>query len=411
MNDAEKYNLDTTIGNTSILFLFASMYLGSKFVLDLGVKISPTDLAILVCLLVMIFLTRFRLTLGKNTGVLILLILSNVIIEFVSVIVVDGGDPDNITLGIAIIRNCMMVFVISQLHFDQRATMKRIVLLGGFVSIISIFGYVKSLFSYKTIIANPDMWRPEIFYTLGMGGVMRLQGLREDPNFFFIVNLIPLVFSLYLMRQKKNYSSIIFFPVIFIASLLTFSRTGAILLVLVTLIIFFRWMSLRKIVISIILVGSVMAASHYFVRVYELPTLYDIFSTRFVSGIETGGSDRLLLWKTAWEGFQSSVVWGKGGRYVFKEAGIYAHNDFLEMLSSHGIIGFIFMSIAYFYIVYFIKLKYKLCKENHLFISSSFLFALMLVASCFFTVYYNPFLWFPVALIFSVGNDKWGKLQ
>ncbi len=154
-----------------------------------------------------------------------------------------------------------------------------------------------------------------------------------------------------------------------------------------------------------------MAASHYFVRVYELPTLYDIFSTRFVSGIETGGSDRLLLWKTAWEGFQSSVVWGKGGRYVFKEAGIYAHNDFLEMLSSHGIIGFIFMSIAYFYIVYFIKLKYKLCKENHLFISSSFLFALMLVASCFFTVYYNPFLWFPVALIFSVGNDKWGKLQ
>ncbi len=96
------------------------------------------------------------------------------------------------------------------------------------------------------------------------------------------------------------------------------------------------------------------------------PTLGGVLRYRFETGFETGGSGRLDLWKTAWEGFQKSIIWGNGGKYVLRKAGNYAHNDYLEILSSHGLIGFVAMAFLYLYILIFIKRNYKGISRNSL---------------------------------------------
>lgn len=390
------------IGTFWIVFLFTTLYFGSHFVVNIGVKITPTDIAILVGFTFLLIINQFKFEIDKNVSLLFILFLVNFLVEMLSVTIIDLGDTENITLGVAIIRNAILVFLVSQIKYDYKMVCKWIVITGIVFSIIGIVGYIKSLLNYAEIVSNPDLWQPHLFYTLDMG-ILRLQGLREDPNFFFLVNLIPLFLSISMIREKKSLFSILMFAIILIASLLTFSRTGIILLGLLFLIIIFQKLNFKKMLLFLIVIILLMVVS-IILNAYDIPNLYDIFIYRFEKGIETGGSYRMELWKTAWSGFQESIIFGKGGRYVLRKAGNYTHNDYLEMLSSHGIIGFGFMIILYVFILLLIKAKYKLFKKNDLFTSSSYLFIFMLVASIFFTIYYNPFIWFPVAFIFSEGT-------
>lgn len=396
----------TPLGILLILLLFGSMYLGTNFVLDVGIKISPTDIAILILLFLSPRIKHFNFKINKYTVILLMLIFIGFLLEMLSVVVVDNGDPENITLGIALLRNAVLIFLISQINYDYKKLSRWIVILGVFSSIVAIAGYVKAVSNYAVILSNKLLWHPGIFYSLDNIGVLRLQGFRENPNFFFLINLIPLFLSISIMREKKNLFSVLMFAIILTASLLTFSLTGTILLGLLLLIIILHKFNLKKLLLIFVVSISIIIISNYIANVYEIPGHYKVIISRFAKAVETGGSSRIHLWKTAWDGFQESVIFGQGGRYVLRETGVYAHNDYLEMLSSHGLTGFTFMAMLYLYILFFIKTRYRSFKDNYLFTSSSLLFIFMLIASFSFTIYYSPLIWFPVALIFSKQHLK-----
>ncbi len=401
---ATNFNAQKTAlpGTLLILFLFSSLYLGTNFAFDLGIIITPSDLTILAFLIFLPVIKQFKFRLNKHVLILFALIFISFLLETISALLRDL--PQNLTLGIALLRNGALIFLILQVNYDYKKLSKWIVLSGVFFSIIAIAGFVNSLLNYRKIIFNQNLWDPGIFYTLDQG-ILRLQGLKEDPNFFFIINLIPLFFSISLIREKRNFFSISMFSIILTASFLTFSRTGMVLLGLLLIIIILKEFNLKKIFLTSVIILTIIFLSTFISNIFSVPSITKVITFRFEKAVETGGSHRIYYWEVAWKGFENSIIFGNGGRYTLRKAGNYAHNDYLEMLSSHGLMGFGLMSILYLYVFLFIKTKYKLFRENYLFTSSSQLFVFMLIASFFFTIYYSPSIWFSVALIFSA-RDK-----
>ena len=77
------------------------------------------------------------------------------------------------------------------------------------------------------------------------------------------------------------------------------------------------------------------------------------------------------------------------------------------MLSSHGLVGFTLMIGTWLYVIAFLASRFIRGRAVPLFAYSSLIFLIMLGASLFFTIYYSPFIWFPVALIFTVKEGDW----
>jgi len=396
------------LGLIFITFLYQALYLrGIPFILDVGIKVSPVDIVLLFFLsfhLINLFIGKIKVKFPFPLNYILFFLFIMSMIEFFSVIFIDKGKPENITLAISIIRNFILIYLMVNLVTPNVRMAKLIVLIALINSIIAIFFYLKALNNIFSIISNPDLWEPGIFYTLDRG-ILRLQGLSDDPNFFFIVNFVGLVFSLSLIDNQKFIKEKIFFLVsliiILLANILTFSRTGFIILIL--FLIFFLFINFFKyykyIPILLILLSSLII---YF---------GDIVKSRFISGIETGGSGRLYLWNVALEGFIESPIWGQGGRYTLKVAGNYTHNDILEILSSHGLIGMMPLIIMYTYLILvFIKMAKKITKYcNYVksytfFVNMVLVFLTYLLAHFFFTIFYNPYIWFVIGLLIALNN-------
>ena len=173
------------------------------------------------------------------------------------------------------------------------------------------------------------------------------------------------------------------------------------IIVLLLLALFLTKFSLRRLLWVGSLFVVVGASSWYLSVTRDVPTVYEVLQGRYEKGIETGGSGRLKTWDVAEEGFTESFIIGQGGRYTLRKIGRYTHNDYLEMLANHGLIGFAGMIVLFLYILLFIAVRYRVLRPDLLITSCSCLFPTMLVASLFFTIYYNPYIWFVVAILFS----------
>lgn len=404
----------TLLGSFLIVLLYSSLHLGPKFVISAGIRITPTDIVILVFLTALLIINQFRFRINRQTVILLLLIFACFLLEIFDALF--RGLPRNFTLGIALLRNASLIFLVFQINYDQKKVSRWIIRSGVFFSIVALIGLAKSIPDYFTIINNERLWHPKIFYSLD-SGLLRLSGLKGDPNFFFLINLFPLLLCLNLIREKKSASAVLAFTIILITSLLTFSRTGILLLGLLLFIHILKTINLKKIFLILFFILSTIAVSNYISETYNTKTPYDLVVDRFEK-IKTGKNPRLKLWKIAWQGFLDAPVLGQGGRYVLRKSGyfaslrsvkargFYAHNDYLEMLSSHGLTGFTLMSIVYLYILFYIKANYRSIKENHFFMVNYQLFFCMLIAGLFHLIYYSTFIWLPIALIFSLRDDS-----
>ncbi len=424
-------------GTFLIFLLFSSLHLGKLFFIDIGVKITPTDIVILVSLFLLLRVNKFRLKPDKYIVILIALFSASSLLEITDALIRDM--PENITLGIAMLRNCALIVLVSQLAYDYKKLSRWIVFSGVFFSIVALIGYLIAALHLTAIAIDYKLWAPDIFILYDR--LLRLTGLAGDPNIFFLVNLLPLILSTQIIREKKNALFILVFIVLLTASILTFSRTGIVILGLYFLLKVLWKGSVRKIISIIIIAIMLLAISDYILGYFHLSKPSAIFIPRFTSAIKNIRKDRAYIWRPAWEGFRESPVFGKGGRYtskivdtaigaheevryllgpqnkilkrtiiVYPEGAkvikLSSHNDYLEILSTHGIAGFSLMIIMYLYIMIFIKIRYKLFKENYVFTTGCQIFFLMLAAAFFHLIYYVPYIWFYVALIFSVMDKK-----
>ncbi|MBI5563154.1 MAG: O-antigen ligase family protein [Deltaproteobacteria bacterium] len=393
------------------VLLLAVMNFGSHFGANLGVKIMPIDVVTAAFLGYVIFTRHFYFRLDGSGMVLFLLLFLSFFIEMFSVVVIDGGATENVTLGVAVLRNAALIFIIMQINYDQSRVRAWLMYVGVFFSLAAIAGYLYAQSIYSQILSTRSMWESDVFWTMEAGH-LRLQGLQADPNFFFIVNLIPLFFGISLVRDEKSIRAFAGTGIILAASVLTFSRSGAVLLALLLLVFFagdIARVNVTKLFVTFAVLIALFIAAHFISAAYNLPYVEDIIVERFERGTETGGSGRLYLWSAAWDGFKDAMVFGKGGRYIFREYGQYVHNDFLEMLSSHGLAGFISMMSMWIYIAFHVMSNYFQRRGNVLFLYASLLFFFLFVVSFFFTMYYQPFIWFVVALIFTARGVAGGK--
>jgi len=390
------------LGYLYIICLFQALYLrGKPLVLDVGIKISFIDIILLTFFyfyLIRIFFLKKRIVFPDTLKQVFFFSILLIVIELISVIFLDKGEPRNLTLALSIMRNFILIFLLVNLITPTITIVMFISIVAVINSVIGIFFYLQALNNISNIASKSYLWEPGIFYTLDKG-LLRLQGFSDDPNFFFLVNFIGLVASLSVALVQKGIFKFVFYffsLLLLLTNILTFSRTGFIILLLYFLLFigmhFYKYYKY----IPFLLIVSVGVLVYFF----------DIFKTRFISAIETGGSGRLDLWYIALDGFFESPIWGQGGRYTLKIAGNYVHNDFLEILSSHGLIGILPIIIMYISLtISFIK--FLKCLDNYschlqiqvLFKNFILMFLIYLLAHFSFSIFYNPYIWFVIGML------------
>ena len=158
------------------------------------------------------------------------------------------------------------------------------------------------------------------------------------------------IFTFYEGLRKKNLFAIGSSFVMVLFSVLSGSKKALIVAaVSIFLIVVFRNPDYRKILIGL-LVGTVLIVLMIF-AVYKIPVLYTAIGKRFermfaaLQGTGRDGSTatRLRLIGYAWNTFKSYPILGVGldaFRHLNPQ-GLYAHNNYLELLASLGILGFL----------------------------------------------------------------------
>jgi O-antigen ligase len=383
--------------------IFLSLYfVSSKFVFDIGVKITIADIAILGIFI--FFLYRFF---KKYNGlrIQIPIILLIVFIIFILIVGLDikrvKWPLRNFTLFIMCLRNIFIMIAVSSFKLKENKILKTIANISIFVSTVSLIMYFLFLIKYQIILSNQSLWRPGIWYYLGEGSILRLSGVGNDPNFFGIVNIIGLIFCLFLFNERKYKIGAI---VIFLSIVLTFSRTLFIILVILILIFTVLSLILKK-------CDILKEANVNYLKICLVFILFGILISLFMpsiniigmmqekmkSGIENGFADRFHLWSLALSSFRISPLIGQGGRYIQMTVGRYIHNDYLEILSSYGLLGFF---IVMFFLLGNLKIGI-LNLTNNIKIGAYILLIVYMIFMMGFSIFFNPYIYFIIGLLWG----------
>lgn len=274
---------------------------------------------------------------------------------------------------------------------------------------------------------------PDSFVRLGfLEG--RLFGIFEDPNFAAVVAIIVIIFSAFNVKLTQNtyFKIFYFFNILinFCYIVLSGSRTAevSVLCVSFLLVYFILLKNLRLKYLSVILRQFIIIIVSFLVGIVLLLSINlsrKIFSylpefisysfetastneSRLRKHIDTTRDDvnnssdisncRFKIWLSALELFKSKPIFGTSPRNmrtyakrVFPEGFIakrsYAvHNAYLDILTSTGIIGTIFLIIFFVkYLVYvFGYLFFKLKNKNYYMVLVSFSLVTTVAISAFF---------------------------
>lgn len=242
--------------------------------------------------------------------------------------------------------------------------------------LLGIILYIACYFIIKSIIGRTNNWTIEraiadagvlfntlslILYLIGLQrlgfdfegdriyewGVMldrnypRLIGVLQDPNYFVFYNTLFFCYFLCHSKSMKNKMGLL---LCILTNLLTFSRGGLLVLLIILCLYILKDKPLKRIKLLAGMVVSLSAAVYLAVFYIKLD-LFSILGSRIEDLAEDGGSGRLELWGRAWDFFVSNKYLGIGA-YNFPEYNSFqygdslqVHNTFLEILSESGLIG------------------------------------------------------------------------
>lgn len=389
-----------------VLLVFVAMNFGGYFTVK---RFLPVDFVIIPCLGYITFERRFHIRLNGPLFLFFVFYFMVFAMMAASIIVIDGGSTENIAPFVGHLRNGALVYLIAQLDYDHERLGRWIVLAGAVFSLIAIAAYIYGVMHPEAVeqVTAEELWRERIFF-VSEKGLIRLQGLREDPNLYCFINFIPLLFGIFMLRVKKSFRLFLLTGIIFTGMWLTFSRSGLALLALFMFILFFDDIAKAKVkrfFMIFLAIVAIAIGSHFVSYRYDLPYAEDYIVARFARGAETGGSGRAELWGHSWDGFKKSVIFGNGGRYTDRTYGRSGHNDYLDLLADYGLIGFTLVMAMWGYVVLFVVSSSHLRRRSQLFTCCVYLFFYMLMAGFFYGLFLKQFAWFPVALLLSVKDD------
>ncbi len=198
------------------------------------------------------------------------------------------------------------------------------------------------------VVSNPS-------WLVNIGGVtiMRAISLFPDPHMFsfYLGLLIPIIFSFVLIGKDKNKDGIIvgngfyiylFFIVMVLAELLTFSRGGYIGLIAglgILAVLSWKYMGILKKILLLVF----FSIFSIYLLFFNQPVVNRLLSSFDFS--EGSNIERIKNWRQGMEVFDSNFLWGVGiGNYSMEidpsrgyRTPIYAHNTYLDIGSEMGI--------------------------------------------------------------------------
>lgn len=231
------------------------------------------------------------------------------------------------------------------------------ILLGAFINYLLILGILNVPFE----IIMP-------------GGGNRAMGTTGNPNTLAIIMIISILVSILYLNSKMNkylmyYQYINIFLAIY-TIIATVSKKGIIFSSMLILIFLsttlkeprklFRLLSM--VLITSLLLTYLVDMEGVFANIESITKRFMAFESQLSGGDIVSGStgDRAYLIQAAWEVFKDYPLLGVGisNFQNFNRLGLYAHNNYMELLAGVGMVGtVIFYSIYYFSLKAIAKIK------------------------------------------------------
>lgn len=338
--------------NKTTLNLYLFLILLSVYFIIFSFKVGFSLKPIMLVTIPIVILYSFRYKYSN-----FMFIYEKVFIIFVYYIIVRGllskYNMKSLTFIIGLIFMLILYIIVrniaSKLSYDN---INSLIIITGFIFIIV------SMFLY--FIKYPDAVRLD-------RGIYRLQGLLPDPNFFALYATPIYGLSLYNFFKKEKLTqkgiNLVVYTISMVSILLSCSRGGLIGVLILTILIIFKYSKLSiknsiYIIMCLCIVYIILSFLDFSTIIYNSTGLSfnDIIDTR---GNDTTGSGRINIWINGLRIFKMYCVFGIGvfnfsdyNSYYFSDYH-YMHNTFLELLVENGMVGFIIFII--FLIIFFFK--------------------------------------------------------
>jgi hypothetical protein len=372
---------------------FSFLYIGGS------IRIAPWDLlTALIFVIWVMALSQKRIRISRNFLLATLFVFLFTV--WIGVEAFRSLDPvRGLTMFFIMLRNFMLFVVLGSLLRTKEtyeSLHRALFLLSGLIAAISLLMFTASSKKITAISIDPSAWRPGIGYVLDQGGILRLVGFAEDPNFYSIYAVLALFIGFSLPKGWLKWGGI---SLIGLSLLLANSRSFFLvfgfsfaMMLLVTLLkrekalVFY----IRSLSISLLIV-TVVAGIWSFFQGDLLGKVLKRFSIMDQSG-------RFEMWEILLGKGFDDIWFGTGLRGAeFLLDGMYSHNSYLDLLVETGIVGFS-LWLGFVCIVTVTGLR----KINQFVMLPWFhLWILLLPMMLAFSFLYNPFFWMIAAMIVS----------
>ena len=240
----------------------------------------------------------------------------------------------------------------------------------------------------------------------------------RNPNDVMLQLIIPVCFSFWMMLKGKevNYKYLIFITPCILVMLCTGSKKS--LLIFLFPILYMLMKRGKYKIFTVIGIIALLLMGYY--ALFNVDFLYNSLGNRVemlfnsASGLSTNVSDsdavREIMRNKAFSMFLDSPFFGKGAEAFRTLAGYntYSHNNYTELLSAYGIIGFLcYYSLPF--ILIFRSINYVFLKKEH---ASIYIFLIAVVTIYFLVDWgcittcsrYNMFLFMIASYLFRLQN-------
>ncbi|QEK34602.1 hypothetical protein FYN22_01320 [Acinetobacter johnsonii] len=230
----------------------------------------------------------------------------------------------------------------------------------------------------------------------------RLSANLAQPNHLATLLLLSLLSCLYFFEKLKTFYLLMFIPLLLFSLVLTQSRSAWLALLIIMVLIFFKWkkieVSLRIIILSLIPIYIGMAC------------LLSENNQVHIVGRVNGGFERLEIWKDFFSIYPYVGFWGSGWKnieyYQFQYANNFPsyissyHNLLLDLIVIFGFLGGIFFIYVFLNLL---RIFLKIDRGSDL-IVFLMLYILINHALLEFPLFYGYFLFVFCILYFYLGS-------